>query len=105
MCTLVAGRISSGLELVDLEPLIERIPDLVVWTLIMGRMGASGKGAVRAWFWEVEDDIKRTLGVELSDVVSGLKCFEVASEAMKAVTERKDGSEKKELLVRVQEVS
>jgi len=60
LCVVLASRIASGLEMVDLESLLlqrNSVGDLVVWTLVVGRSVAEGRDGI--WFRrriiEVED--------------------------------------------------
>jgi len=62
LCVVLASRIASGLEMVDLESLLLQrngVGDLLVWTLVVGRSVAEGRDGI--WFRrriiEVEDAV------------------------------------------------
>ena len=62
LCVVLASRISSGLEMMDLDSLLlqrNSVGDLLVWTLVVGRSVAEGRDGI--WFrrriFEVEDAV------------------------------------------------
>ena len=60
LCVVLASRIASGLQMVDLESMLLQkngVGDLLVWTLVVGRSVAEGRDGI--WFRrriiEIED--------------------------------------------------
>ena len=80
ICVTVASRIQSGLELVDIKPLISICPDILVWTILVGRSGAIN-GPVRYWFNEVVDELA-SMGFDLPEAIGNLTYFDVAQRAL-----------------------
>lgn len=62
LCVVLASRISSGLEMLDLQPLMGGLAlgDLLVWTLVVGRSVAEGRDGV--WFRRRIEEVEEWVG-------------------------------------------
>lgn len=78
VCSIVAGRIHSGFELVNLEPLGIVCPDMLLWTLLVGSSGAVRAGPTRAWFLNTLEEVAAMLRIKVPNYLVGLEFFEVA---------------------------
>jgi len=54
VCICLSQRIQSGLQLVDLSSIINDCPDLLLWTLLLGRSGVSPLGGLSGPWYEEE---------------------------------------------------
>jgi len=84
----LSQRIRSGLELVELEPVMACCPELLLWVLMLGRSGANplelgARG--RLWFDREIKMVEDTFGVEVPvnlKAIEGLNYFEIAEGAV-----------------------
>jgi len=79
ICTRMAERIYSGLDMVDLLLLRRHCPDIFLWILLLGRAGnhplAKGGGL---WFRRMISIMWGDSGDELPSALVGLGYFEVS---------------------------
>jgi hypothetical protein len=69
----------SGLQMADLSSVAKHCPDLLLWTLLLGRAGNSPLEDIsRVWFRKGVAAIARNFGVEVPPSAVGLKYFELA---------------------------
>lgn len=91
VCNHVVNRIVSGLEMVDLTELLEVVPDLVVWTILVGRIGSPQRGGAKAFFKRSVDDVLGSLGMSCAESLRPEECFVAAEEALRVVEGRRIG--------------
>lgn len=83
VCMTLSTRIMSGLSMVDMTFVIEAVPDLLLWTLLLGRSGVPpiecpGIG----WYAsEIAAAIKENVEIRIPPVVSALRYFTLSEEA------------------------
>lgn len=82
----LSQRIRSGLELVELEEVRMRCPDLLLWVLMLGRSGANPlERSETQWFLdeigEVESSYEIQVPPGIKDI-AGLRYFEIAEGTM-----------------------
>lgn len=77
ICVAVAGRIHSGLEMLDLSAVLEFCPDVFLWTLMLGRSAAPMRGPDRGWFVGIVADLTNLLGVRAREKLEGVQYFDV----------------------------
>jgi hypothetical protein len=87
-CTIVAGRIHSGFELVNLKPLAIICPDVLLWTIMVGMAGAPSMGPTRAWFLNTLERLSDMLRITVPSSLSGLDYFEAARRTIVADREK-----------------
>jgi hypothetical protein len=85
VCNHVVNRIVSGLEMVDLNELLEVVPDLVVWTILVGRIGSPQRGGAKVFFKRSLDDVLGSLGMSCAESLRPEECFAVAEQALRVV--------------------
>lgn len=81
----LSQRIRSGLDLVGLDGVMMRCPDLLLWVLMLGMSGANPlEVGARAWFvgeiMEVEANFEAKVPKGLKEI-SGMMYFEIAESA------------------------
>lgn len=88
MSILLSQRIKSGLELVELEGVMQLCPDLLLWTLMLGMSGANPlEVGARTWFVGEIVLAEGALGMEGRipkglKAIEGIKYFELAESAV-----------------------
>ena len=85
---LLSQRIKSGLELVELDGVMELCPDLLLWTLMLGMSSANPlEIGARSWFVREIEMVEEGLGMEGRipkglKAIGGIKYFELAESAV-----------------------
>jgi len=86
LCICLSERIHSGLQMVDLESVAERCPDLLLWVLMLGRSGSNPlEMRGKMWFAERIEEVESAFGVSVPGrlgAVAGLRYFELAEGTM-----------------------
>jgi len=82
VCMVLSTRIMSGTSMVDMAPVIEAVPDLLLWCLLLGRSGIPPiESPSNGWYAaEIAAAIREHKGINIPPVVSGLKYFELSDE-------------------------
>jgi len=82
VCMTLSTRIMSGLGLVDMTSVIDAVPDLLLWTLLLGRSGIPPvECPSNGWYAsEIAAAMQEHKGVNIPPVVSGLKYFELSDQ-------------------------
>jgi hypothetical protein len=86
LCICLSERIHSGLQMVDLERVAERCPDLLLWVLMLGRSGSNPlEMRGRVWYAERIKEMEEGFGVSVPwtpGALAGLGYFEIAEGTM-----------------------
>ena len=82
VCMTLSTRIMSGLSMVDMTAVIDAVPDLLSWTLLLGRSGIPPiECPSNGWYAaEIAAAVQEKKGIHIPPVVSGLKYFELSDE-------------------------
>jgi hypothetical protein len=79
VCICLSQRIRSGLQMTKLSSVTKHCPDLLLWTLLLGRSGNSPLGEPgRIWYQKVIANIEEGLDIKVPAAVTGLGYFELA---------------------------
>ena len=83
VCMTLSTRIMSGLGMVDMTAVIDAVPDLLLWTLLLGRSGIPPIECPSiGWYAkEIAAAMQEHGGVNIPPVVSGSKYFELSDES------------------------
>ena len=84
LCVCLSERIRSGLQLVDLSQVAEHCPDVLLWTLLLGRSGCSPLGGPgKPWYAQNIAELTAGVDINIPAAVVGLKYFETAEELIR----------------------
>jgi hypothetical protein len=79
ICISLSERIHSGLQLIDLSSIATTCPDLLLWTILLGRSAAPLGTLPRSWFSGVLTEMSHLLGKPIPESLQGLSYFELAA--------------------------
>ena len=82
VCMALSHRIRSGLQMAKLSSVTKHCPDLLLWTLLLGRAGYPPiEDHGRLWYSTVIANMEAGLEISVPPTLAGLKYFEVVEGA------------------------
>ena len=93
VCIHVFSRIVNGLKDFDIVASLEDVPDLVVWTLLVGRIGTPLPWEAMAFFEGAMESVKRSLSISVPEKLMAEQYFQVAGMAAAIVEKKKSRQE------------
>jgi hypothetical protein len=85
--TALTGRIHSGLQMLDLTPVLGICPDVLLWTMMLGKSASQLGGPNRAWFHGTLYELTSGLGIGMQEPIVGLWYFKTAELAVRVPLE------------------
>lgn len=92
ICVALAGRVHSGLQMLDLSVILDVCPDLLLWTLLVGKSAAPISGPNRGWFGVILLDLTRWLNIRVPERLVGVDYFDIVSYVSHSAVESREGT-------------